>query len=171
VKKVSHPSLQGNPFQSCFIKYTFPTSLPAAIFTLLLTLGLTACEKTPPDYRPEVTVPEYTTGDAVNGKLIYKDACTQCHQLTPGLNKKGPQLLNVYGAPAALLKDYNYSQALQATGWTWDAKTLDTYIADPVAVLPESKMLSDPMPDAQERADVIAYLSTLRAPVPTEPAQ
>jgi len=30
----------------------------------------------------------------------------------------------------------------------------------------DSKMLSNPMPDAQERADVIAYLSTLRAAVP-----
>lgn len=169
MKKVSHRSLQGNPEKSCSIKDVFPTSLTAAL-VLLLTLGLTACEKTPPDYRAEVTLPEYTAGDALKGKLLYKDACTQCHQLTPGLNKKGPQLLNVYGAPAAELKDYNYSQSLQNTGWTWDAETLDTYIADPVKVLPDSKMLSDPMPDASERTDIIAYLSTLRAPVPVEVA-
>ena len=147
--------------------------VPSAIGTslvMVLTLTLTACEKTPPDYRAEVTLPEYTAGDAVKGKLLYKDACTQCHQLTPGLNKKGPQLLNVYGAAAAELKDYNYSQSLQNTGWTWDAETLDTYIADPVKVLPDSKMLSDPIPNATERTDIIAYLSTLRAPVPTEVA-
>lgn len=133
---------------------------------ITLPLLLSACEKQPPDYRPEVTVPEYTQGDAKNGKLIYKEACSQCHQLTPGLNKKGPQLMNVYGAPAALLKDYKYSQALQDTGWTWDAETLDPYLADPEKALPDSKMLADPMPDPKERADVIAYLSTLRAPVP-----
>lgn len=136
---------------------------------LTLNLTLTACDKTPPDYRAEVTLPEYSTGDARRGKLLYKEACSQCHQLTPGLNKKGPQLLNVYGAPAADLEDYNYSQSLRDSGWIWNAETLDPYIADPTKVLPESKMLSDPMPDASERTDIIAYLSTLRAPVPTDP--
>ena len=130
-------------------------------------LLLTACEKTPPDYRDPVTLPLYTEGDADNGALIYQYACGQCHQLNPGLNKKGPQLMNIYGAKAAELEDYTYSEGLAASGWVWDAKTLDTYIADAEKAMPDSKMLSDPMPDSKERADVIAYLSTLRAPVPT----
>lgn len=130
-------------------------------------LLLTACEKTPPDYRDPVTLPLYTEGDADNGALIYQDACGQCHQLNPGLNKKGPQLMNIYGANAAELEDYTYSEGLTTSGWVWDAKTLDTYIADVEKAMPDSKMLSDPMPDSKERADVIAYLSTLRAPVPT----
>lgn len=152
------------------------TTLPKIVPTLvkvsqgvvlgLLGLTLAACEKTPPDYRPEVTLPEYTQGDADRGKVLYKEVCSQCHQLTPGLNKKGPQLMNIYGAPAALLKDYKYSQGLQSSGWVWDAKTLDPYIADPQAAISDSKMLADPLPDAKERADIIAYLSTLRAPVP-----
>lgn len=139
-------------------------SLGAVCAAMLL---LTACEKTPPDYRDPVTLPLYTEGDADNGALIYQDACGQCHQLNPGLNKKGPQLMNIYGANAAELEDYNYSEGLAASGWVWDAKTLDTYIADVEKAMPDSKMLSDPMPDSKERADVIAYLSTLRAPVPT----
>lgn len=138
---------------------------------LFVPLLLSACEKQPPDYRAMVSLPEYTEGDADNGKLVYKDACSQCHQLTPGLNKKGPQLMNVYGAKAGLLKDYKYSEALLATGWVWDAATLDKYIADPEKAVPESKMLADPMPDAQERKDIIAYLSTLRAPLPVDATQ
>ena len=130
-------------------------------------LLLSACEKTPPDYRDPVTLPLYTKGDADNGALIYQDACGQCHQLNPGLNKKGPQLMNIYGAKAAELADYTYSEGLKTSGWVWDAETLDTYIADAEKAMPDSKMLSDPMPDAQERTDVIAYLSTLRAQVPT----
>ena len=130
-------------------------------------LLLTACEKTPPDYRDPVTLPLYTEGDADNGALIYQDACGQCHQLNLGLNKKGPQLMNIYGANAAELEDYSYSEGLATSGWVWDAKTLDTYIADAEKAMPDSKMLSDPMPDSKERTDVIAYLSTLRAPVPT----
>lgn len=134
---------------------------------LATVLSLTACEKTPPDYRDPVTLPLYTEGDADNGALIYQDACGQCHQLNPGLNKKGPQLMNIYGANAAELEDYTYSEGLTTSGWVWDAQTLDTYIADAEKAMPDSKMLSDPMPDSKERADVIAYLSTLRAPVPT----
>jgi len=129
-------------------------------------LLLTACEQTPPDHRAPVTLPLYTQGDAVKGAIIYREACAQCHQLNAGLNKKGPQLMNIYGAPAAELEDYNYSAGLEKSGWVWDAKTLDPYIADAEKAMPESKMLSNPMPDAKERADVIAYLSTLRASAP-----
>ena len=127
---------------------------------------LSGCERTPPDYRPQVTLPAYDKGDADNGALIFEEACGQCHQLTPGLNKKGPQLLNIYGASAAQLADYDYSEGLAASGWVWDAKTLDPYIADAEKLISDSKMLADPMPDASERAHIIAYLSTLRAPIP-----
>ncbi|MDN3453147.1 MULTISPECIES: c-type cytochrome [unclassified Psychrobacter] len=134
---------------------------------LAAVLLLAACEKIPPDHRAPVTLPLYTEGDADNGSIIYKDACGQCHQRNAGLNKKGPQLMNIYGAPAAQLKDYTYSKGLSASGWVWDAETLDPYIADAQKTMPDSKMLSDPMPDAKERADIIAYLSTLRAAAPT----
>ena len=74
--------------------------------------------------------------------------------------------MNIYGAPAAELEDYTYSDGLKTSGWVWDAQTLDPYIADAEKAMLDSKMLSNPMPDAQERADVIAYLSTLRAAAP-----
>lgn len=131
---------------------------------LIVALSLSACESTPaPDTRTDVSLPINTDGDATRGAVIYKEACAQCHQLTPGLNKKGPQLMNIYGAAAAQLKDYDYSQGLAQSGWVWDAKTLDPYIEDVEKVTTNSKMLADPMPDASERADVIAYLSTLRS--------
>ena len=137
----------------------------SSIFAAILLLS--ACgERTPPDHRAAVTLPLYTEGDADNGAIMYQDACGQCHQLNAGLNKKGPQLMNIYGAPAAELEDYTYSDGLKTSGWIWDAQTLDPYIADAEKAMLDSKMLSNPMPDAQERADVIAYLSTLRAAAP-----
>ncbi|MGO2212847.1 c-type cytochrome [Psychrobacter alimentarius] len=129
-------------------------------------LLLTACDHTPPDHRAPVTLPVYTKGDVRKGATIYKEACGQCHQLNAGLNKKGPQLMNIYGAPAAQLKDYTYSEGLAQSGWVWNAETLDPYIADAQKAMPNSKMLSDPMPDIKERTDLIAYLSTLRAAAP-----
>ena len=137
----------------------------SSIFAAVLLLS--ACgESTQPDHRAAVTLPLYTEGDADNGAIIYQDACGQCHQLNAGLNKKGPLLMNIYGAPAAELEDYTYSDGLKTSGWIWDAQTLDPYIADAEKAMLDSKMLSNPMPDAQERADVIAYLSTLRAAAP-----
>lgn len=138
--------------------------------TICLAL-LNGCARTPPDYRSEVTLPIYSEGDAERGEVIYEEACSQCHQLTPGLNKKGPQLLNIYGAKSAQLADFDYSDGLSASGWVWTADKLDPYIADNEKVITDSKMLADPMPDASERADVIAYLSTLRAPVPALDAE
>ena len=130
-------------------------------------LMLSGCKSPPPDYRNPVSLPAYTQGDAAAGQEIYNDACAQCHTLNPGHNNKGPQLMNVYGAPAADLNDYAYSDALKNTHWVWDANRLDHYIADAMKALPDTKMLADPMPDAKERADVIAYLSTLRQEKPT----
>lgn len=144
-----------------------PININIALSGILIAMfSLTACERTPPDYRDPVTLPVYNAGDADNGAIIYEEACSQCHQLSPGSNKKGPQLMNIYGAPAADLEDYEYGTALTSSDWVWDAETLDPYIADAQKAMPESKMLSDPMPDADERADIIAYLSTLRMKAP-----
>lgn len=129
------------------------------------------CTQTPPDYRLQVTAPAYQGGDAQKGEKLYEDNCTQCHTIRPGSNKKGPQLLGVYMAPSAQLKDYKYSEAMSHANWIWDAKTLDKYIADPEAVLPDTRMLSDPMPSTQDRQDIIAYLSTLGHDAPPVPEE
>ena len=155
-----------SPLFMFIIRQVSYRSAVVAISIVVTVLTISGCKRTPPDFREPVSAPLFTGGDADSGALIYEEACEQCHRLIPGSNKKGPQLMNIYGAPAAYLADYNYSEDLTASGWVWDAKTLDSYIADAEKAMPGSKMLADPMPDARERADVIAYLSTLRAPIP-----
>lgn len=132
---------------------------------LLLTTG---CSRTPPDHRAQVTAPIYEEGNSKRGEQLYEDLCSQCHTLRPGSNKKGPQLVGVYMAPSAQLKDYKYSGEMENTNWVWDPETLDPYIADPEAVLPDTRMLSDPIPNAQDRQDIIAYLSTLGRDAPPD---
>ncbi len=136
------------------------------VTTLLFsTSGLFGCQPDPlpPAHRAPVLLP-ILEGDLALGKTVYQRECSQCHQIGAGKNSEAPQLERIYGAKAATLADYQgrYSQALQKSGWTWDAATLDRYIADPEQVLTGSKMLSDPLPNPQERQAVIAYLSTLR---------
>ena len=54
---------------------------------------------------------------------------------------------------------------LAADGWVWTEENIDKWIADPKAMIPDSPMaLAFPgVPDAGERADIIAYLKTSRA--------
>ena len=56
------------------------------------------------------------------------------------------------------MADYRYSPALKRSGITWTAEALDTFIADPQASVPANRMPYAGMPDAGDRADLIAYL-------------
>lgn len=100
----------------------------------------------------------FNTGDPVNGRVLFS-LCSACHTVTPGgANMVGPNLHGVFGRMAASRPDFAYSEALKATGWTWDPQHLDTWMADPLRVLPGSKMVFVGLPEAKQRADLIAYL-------------
>jgi cytochrome c len=51
---------------------------------------------------------------------------------------------------------------MKNSGKVWDAATLDTYLANPRTVVPGTKMSFAGLPDATDRANVIAYLTTLK---------
>jgi cytochrome c len=55
---------------------------------------------------------------------------------------------------------YPYSPALRASGLVWNEATIDRLFAEgPQAVAPGSKMPLQKMPSAQDRADLIQYLT------------
>jgi cytochrome c len=102
-------------------------------------------------------------GDAARGEQIFQ-RCYACHSVDPNeaAALQGPTLFRIVGRPAAAVAGFDYSQAMRekaAAGLIWDAATLDRYIADPEAVVPGTRMSVPPMRDAQERADLIAYLA------------
>ncbi len=67
------------------------------------------------------------------------------------------------GRQAASLPHFTYTAALKASGFTWDTATLNHFLTNPMVAVPGTTMPM-PVPDAQNRADVIAYLSTLKIP-------
>ena len=86
--------------------------------------------------------------------------CAACHTLTPeGGNKAGPTLYGLFGRRAGTVADYPYSPALRNSAIVWTEQTVDRLFAlGPQEVTPGSKMPLQRMPDASERAALIAFL-------------
>jgi cytochrome c len=99
--------------------------------------------------------------DVEAGKEAFKK-CALCHTTEPGKNKIGPSLFDVVGRKSGTLDNFSYSEAMKNFDHTWDAETLDTYLADPRAVVPGTKMIFPGIKDKTERENVIAYLETLK---------
>ncbi len=85
-------------------------------------------------------------------------ACRACHTVDKGgRNGIGPNLHGVVGRAAASTPGFAYSPALKASKLTWDAATLDSYLAAPAKKVPGTRMPIS-TPDAGKRAAIIAYL-------------
>jgi cytochrome c len=103
----------------------------------------------------------YADGDPVAGKSVF-NKCAICHSASPGKTVIGPTLFGIVGRPSASVAGFSYSDAMKAANKTWDAATLDTYLTDPKAMVPGTKMTFAGLPNPQDRANVIAYLATLK---------
>jgi cytochrome c len=101
-------------------------------------------------------------GNAVKGKLVFLQ-CQACHAVAPGGPALvGPNLAGVVGRKAASLPGYDYSSALKASGLVWDSANLDLWLTDPSKLVPGTKMAFTGIDSPALRADVIAYLATLK---------
>ncbi len=103
-------------------------------------------------------------GNADTGKeLFMANACAACHGVTKENNMTvGPNLVGVVGRKAGTMQSLmGPSENLKKYGVTWNAETLDEFLANPSAKVPGTAM-SGILVDPQQRADVIAYLSTLK---------
>jgi cytochrome c len=108
-------------------------------------------------------------GDAAKGEAAFKGKCAICHQIGAGAqNGVGPELNGIVGRKAASAPGYaTYSAGMKKLGddgWVWTAENIDKWITNPKAMIPDSMMsLAFPgVPDANERADIIAYLGTAK---------
>jgi cytochrome c len=103
-------------------------------------------------------------GDAAKGKEVFEaSGCPACHGVTKEDNAKvGPNLVGVVGRRAGTTKSLlGPSENLTKYGVIWSAETLDEFLVNPSAKAPGTAMAGI-LTDPQQRADVIAYLSTLK---------
>jgi len=95
------------------------------------------------------------TGNASRGEEIYQ-RCVACHALAQ--NRVGPRHCGLFGRKAGTVPSYQYSTAMKKYGAIWSEETLDRFIENPLKTVPGTKMGYAGVKDAQERADLIAYL-------------
>lgn len=84
--------------------------------------------------------------------------CAPCHAHEYRINGIGPHLVDLDGRRIGSVENYRYSEALTSVGGTWDAATLDRFLADPEAFAPGNKMKFRGIESAETRASIIAYL-------------
>lgn len=101
--------------------------------------------------------PAMASGDPAKGKTVFA-RCSLCHTVASGKNLMGPSLAGVVGRKSAAVAGFTYSAAMKKYGKSWDAATLDAFLAAPMKAIPGTRMVFAGIPKAQDRADLIAYL-------------
>jgi cytochrome c len=101
-------------------------------------------------------------GDAAKGAQDFP-RCAICHANTKGGgNRIGPDLFGVVGRKAGTAPDFSYSAAMKSAGFVWTNDKLNAYIKAPAMVVPGNKMAFAGLPSDSQRADLVAYLGTLK---------
>ena len=94
-------------------------------------------------------------GDVVRGEAVYS-RCLACHALE--YDRTGPRHCGLFGRRAGSVPDFAYSEAMKKSNIVWNEETLNLFLTDPMKAVPGTSMGYAGIPDAQERADLIAYL-------------
>jgi cytochrome c len=107
---------------------------------------------------PALAAPATAAGDAEKGAALFR-ACVACHSLKPGQNMTGPSLAGLWERKAGSLASFDrYSPALKSSDIVWDDKSLEAWLKSPQNLVPQNRMIFKGIADAQQRADLIAFL-------------
>ncbi len=102
------------------------------------------------------------TANVENGQKLSR-ACAACHTFDKGgPNRVGPGLFGIVGYPQAGHEGFAYSEALKALKGKWTEAELNKWLFNPKAYAPANKMAFAGIAKTQDRADLIAYLKSLK---------
>jgi cytochrome c len=96
--------------------------------------------------------------DAGTGKDVFERRCSGCH--AADTSKEGPLLRGVVGRKAGTVSGFQYSDALRASGVTWNEGLLMKWLENPDAMVKGTDM-EFKVSKAEEREAVVAYLKSL----------
>lgn len=100
-------------------------------------------------------------GDAEAGAKVFTK-CKGCHEIgATATDRIGPHLNGIFGRAAGAHDGYKYSKSMQRAGddgLIWTEETLDAYVENPRALVSKTRMSFRGLKDAEDRANVLAYL-------------
>jgi cytochrome c len=102
----------------------------------------------------------------LRGRRLFEATCTPCHNFekdaAPDIYGQTLNLYGVIGRRAASISNFDYSGAMKATGRTWDAQSVESFITAPSEFVPGTRMELPGVPDAGVRRAIIEFLSTAK---------
>ncbi len=108
--------------------------------------------------------PFMAKADVAAGQALIKK-CTACHTFDRGgKNGVGPNQWGIVGSTFAHSDGFNYSQALKDLHGkkSWGFQELSDFLTAPSKYIPGTKMSFAGIKNPQDRANLIAYLNTLK---------
>mgnify|MGYP001617414642 CR=1 FL=1 len=98
-------------------------------------------------------------GDAAKGERVFNTQCKACHTLQRGgSTATGPNLYGLMARRSGTGAGYGYSEAMRRFAVEWSDQTLASYLRDPRADMPGTKMVFAGVKQPGQIADLIAYL-------------
>jgi cytochrome c len=108
-----------------------------------------------PDFATVFAAADVGAGEKVFGK------CKACHKLD-GSNGTGPALNGIVGRARASVAGFGYSEAMASVTDAWAPELLEAFLANPKGYVAGTKMAFAGLPKVEDRANLIAYLATLK---------
>ena len=109
--------------------------------------------------------------DASKGERSFKGKCVTCHTIEQGgSNGTGPNLFNMVNAVKGARDGFSYSGALDGTDGDWSYENLDTWLHSPSKYARGTNMAFAGLNRDDERANVLAYLTSYTPDAPAFPA-
>jgi len=100
--------------------------------------------------------------DAEAGARVFRIQCGACHVTEAGKNRVGPSLHAIVGRKSGTVEGFRYSAANQNADIVWTPEVLDKYLVNPREMIPGTTMVYVGLRNATQRADLVAYLETLK---------
>ncbi len=103
----------------------------------------------------------FASADAAAGEKVFSK-CKACHKVD-GTDGTGPHLNGVVDRPKASIAGFGYSDALKAlSAEAWSGDKLFAFLENPKGYMPGTKMSFAGLPKPEDRANLIAYLASLK---------
>ena len=142
--------------------YGFGEAPKEAERTFAYSIAVEGGEATPTETvaaEPVFTEVAATSDPAAGQKTFGK--CKACHSIE-GKNGTGPHLNGVVGRARGSVEGFTYSEAMASKKDPWTPEEIYHFIKAPKEYVPGTKMGFAGLANPQERANVVAYLESLK---------